>query len=67
MPVIVKDCSWEQTAEEITVSVPLKGKTPDAAAIFTSDLYLKVHAVAARFFLVLSDRLLLLLLLLFRG
>lgn len=43
MPIKVDAIQWEQSAEEVTVVVPLKGVRSSKADIYSSDLYIKVN------------------------
>ncbi len=43
MPITVKDYTWSETAEEVLVSLPLKGVKSSKADIFSSDQYIKVN------------------------
>lgn len=42
MPLIVKDFTWKETEEQLTVRVPLKGVSSSSVDIFTTDNYIKV-------------------------
>ena len=42
MPILVKDYEWEETEENVRITVPLKGVKPNKVDIFSTEEYIKV-------------------------
>lgn len=43
MPIVVKDYTWRETEEEVSITLPLKGVKSSKADIFSTNHYIKVN------------------------
>lgn len=43
MPILVKDYTWRETEDEVTITLPLKGVKSSKADIFSTNRYIKVN------------------------
>ena len=55
MPIAVKDYTWEQSADSVFISVPLKGVFPSKVDIITTENYIKVCTLSTNIAQNLTD------------